>query len=111
MQEAWLLIDQHAIRRAAGNPAGHIALDMPALNRIEALPDPKATLFRLLRLASDLAGRRLHRLNLASLRYRVAELIVDFSPLRNLPAFAALERDLGYIVKHNGWGCAEEPVE
>src|SRR5208283_4198439 len=103
MQEAWLLIDQHAIRRAAGNPASHIPLNMPDLNRIEALPNPKDTLYSLLRVASDFTGRRLHRLNPASLRYRVAELIADFSPLRNLPAFAALEQDLGYMVTHNRW--------
>lgn len=108
MQEAWLLIDQDAIRRAAGNPAGHIPLDMPDWNRIEALPDPKETLYNLLRVASDLTGRRLRRLNPASLRYRIAELIVDFRPLRNLPAFAALERDLGYIVTHNRWSRSQE---
>jgi hypothetical protein len=103
MQEAWLLIDAHAIRRAAGNPAGDAPLDVPGVNRIEALPDPKATLLGLLRTASGLTGRRLRRLSLPALRYRVAELIVDFGPLRGLAAFAALERDLAHILAQNHW--------
>lgn len=72
MQEAWLLIDETALRRAAGNPAGSRPLDMPDVTRLEDLPDPKRTLHDLLRQASELHGRRLTKFNrdLGSLRIR-----------------------------------------
>ncbi len=94
MQEAWLLINEAAIRRAAGNPAGRMALGLPRNNRIESTPDPKNILFEALRTASGHTGRRLAKLHLPSLRHRVAELITDYSALRSLPAFRALEADL-----------------
>ena len=103
MQEAWLLIDEHAIRRAAGNPAGNVQFDKPDLGRIEAIPDPKDRLYNLLRTASGLTGRKLQKLRLPMLRHRVAELITDFSPLCNLPAFVALQRDLTHILAQNHW--------
>jgi len=41
MTEAWLLIDEPAIRSAAGNPRGTMALDLPKLGAIEGTADPK----------------------------------------------------------------------
>jgi hypothetical protein len=32
MMEAWLLIDEMAIRRVAGNPNGRIPIELPVLN-------------------------------------------------------------------------------
>jgi len=93
MQEAWLLFDEQAIRRAAGNPKGQINLDLPPLPRLETIPDPKRTLYQALRAASGLQGRRLKAFRDAASAYRVVELIEDFSPLRMLPAFAMLEED------------------
>lgn len=94
MTEAWLLFDEAAIRHAAGNPHGSQPLSLPALQRIEKLPDPKHDLHQLLRLASGVAGRRLEKLNLPHSVYRIADLIDDFTPLRTLPAFQQLEEDL-----------------
>lgn len=34
---------------------------------------------------------------------RIAEYIEDFSPLRSLPAFAALEQDLREAIGQRGW--------
>ncbi|MFN7616245.1 MAG: hypothetical protein ACK5RM_08685, partial [Pseudanabaena sp.] len=39
MTEAWLLIDEKAIKTAAGNPRGKQILSMPAINRLETIPD------------------------------------------------------------------------
>jgi len=58
MQEAWLLIDEPALRCAAGNPNGVINLDMPAIDRLEGIPNPKQVLHELLLDASELTGRR-----------------------------------------------------
>lgn len=89
MMEAWLLFDESALRRAAGNPNGTVRLDLPRLRDLESCPDPKTVLDRLLERASESSGRRLHRFqrDLAWCRGRVAELIDDFSPLNRLPAF------------------------
>jgi len=58
MQEAWLLFDEAALRRAAGNPNGQRPLDLPPLSQLEQLPDPKKALYEHLREASGLQERR-----------------------------------------------------
>lgn len=96
MQEAWLLIDESALRRAAGNPLGRRPLIVPDPRRLEDLPDPKQTLHELLRQASDLHGRRLARFDRDVRRHvhRVAQQIRDFRPLRRLSAFQKLEHEV-----------------
>jgi hypothetical protein len=103
MQEAWLLFDEAAIRRAAGNPNGQSALRMPELRRIEDLADPKAELHNLLRIASGLSGRRLRKLNVRKFAIQVTGYIEDFSPLRSLSAFQYLETQLRERVEEKGW--------
>lgn len=92
MQEAWFLFDEHAIRRAAGCPNGREPLNLPPLKDAEFIPDPKETLFEALRTASNLSGRRLKQFH-PDVR-RLADLMDDFSPLRSLEAFRALEDSL-----------------
>jgi hypothetical protein len=53
--------------------------------------------------ASGLRGRHLRRLNLPSRTHRLAELIRDFSPLRRLPAFEALEEDVHRVLIERSW--------
>lgn len=102
-QEAWLLLDEMAIRRAVGNPNGIRALTLPPPRRVETLPDPKQTLYDLLKVASELSPRRLRSFRPATFAPRVSEHIGDFNVLRTLPAFAALERDLLRVVHEQGW--------
>lgn len=94
MQEAWLLFNENAIRKAASNPNGKITLSLPGISRVETLPDPKTVLYDLLKIASELSGRRLKKLAVSQKAHLVAEYIKDFSPLRKLRAFKALETDL-----------------
>jgi hypothetical protein len=106
MQEAWLLFDAPAIRRAAGNPHGRGALRLPVLRRIEDLPDPKTELYNLIRTASGLTGRRLKRLKVSTLSSRASQVsgyINDFAPLRTLPAFRYLETNLRVVISEQGW--------
>jgi len=102
MTEAWLLFDEPAIRFAAGNPNGRKPLIMPELSLIEQIQDPKNALFRILREASGLTGRRLKKFNMDEARIRITELISDFSPLRQLSAFQRLENDIATL-KRNSW--------
>ena len=99
MQEAWLLFDEVAIRWAAGNSHGRQALHLPKKQDIENLPDPKETLRQLLCKASGLTGRRLKKFHVSQGVHRVAEYIKDFSSLRELPAFSALEKEVREVVK------------
>ncbi|MGA2080758.1 MAG: hypothetical protein ABSH53_09140 [Holophaga sp.] len=96
MSEAWLLIDEDAIRRVAQRPNGRTILAMPRLAHLESLPDPKGTLLRLLTTASELTGRRLDqfRTEARSRVHQLAEFISDYGPLRNLSAFQSLEEEL-----------------
>jgi hypothetical protein len=103
MQEAWLLFDEVAIRTAAGNPNGTVALPLPSLLDVEGLPDPKQVLFNLLRAASELHGRRLMKFSAPKSRLRIAELIDDFSPLRELAAFQIFETELAEVTQGKNW--------
>lgn len=106
MQEAWLLFDESAIRKAAGNPNGRDALGLPSLRTIETLADPKSVLFQRLRTASCLTGRRLKRFRDRQAARRVAEYIEDFSPLLKLDAFRKLDSDIEAEFQRRGWKSA-----
>lgn len=103
MTEAWLLFDPVALRKAASNPNSRTPLQIPDMRRIEYEPDPKSLLYELLRQASGLSPRRLKRFSASDYTHRVAELINDFSPLRILPAFTALESAIETKIAEQGW--------
>lgn len=93
MTEAWLLIDEAAIRRAAGNPQGRQALELPSFQHMERI-HAKDTLHRALRDASELTGRKAKKLEVTRAVHAVADFINDYGPLNRLPSFARLRRDL-----------------
>lgn len=101
MTEAWLLIEEEAIRRAADNPNGRTALSLPPLSRLERERDPKDLLWSSLRLASEKRGRRLEQFerDLPRRMHRVAALIQDFTPLRQLPAFVQVESLTAQVIR------------
>ena len=101
MQEAWLLFDEQAIRKAAGNPNGSQRLALPKLKTVESEPDPKKLLYECLRTASGLSGRHLRKFRERPAVHRVADLIEDFAPLRKLSAFRELEKDLAAVLANN----------
>ena len=103
MQEAWLLFDEAAINHAAGNPSNHESLNLPSINRLEDLPDPKTELHERLKQASNLGRRRLATFQVSQRAHRVTQFVKDFSPLRRLSAFAALESELQQIIEQQGW--------
>ena len=103
MQEAWLLIDEAALRRAAGNPNGTQPLAMPDVKKLERLADPKQLICDLLRQASGLRGRRLKRFSWRSSVHRVAEIIDDFSVLYRLAAFQRLAAEVKRVSTAAEW--------
>jgi hypothetical protein len=94
MTEAWLMFDETAIRRASGNPNGNVPLDLPPLKNLESLADPKEVLHKALCKASQRHGRRLKKWRPDEAVAWITHHAGDFSPLRQLPAFAALEEDV-----------------
>ena len=103
MQEAWLLIDEAALRKAAGDPNGTQPIDMPDVQKLEELADPKQLFRELLRQASGLRGRRLKRFNWRSSAHRVAEMIGDFSVLYRLAAFQRLAVEVKRVATEGEW--------
>jgi hypothetical protein len=96
--EAWLLFNENAIRRAAGNPYGNEPLDLPKLKDIENLTDPKQLLNDKLKTASGKKGRKLAKFNVRHSVILISEYIEDFSPLRNLSAFKKLEAKIKVMI-------------
>lgn len=92
MTEAWLLIDENAIRVAVSNPNGKMRLDLPPIRGIENLPDPKETLKSLLKAASGTNARRYRE----PPTHILASCISDFSQLRNLTSFMEMEKSIIY---------------
>jgi hypothetical protein len=94
MTEAWLLSDEAAIRFAAGNASGRLALNLPRRRQWETLADPKAVLFEALTAASGRSGRALAKFRPEKARGLVTQRSESFAALRGLQAFDAFESDL-----------------
>lgn len=103
MTEAWLLIDEQAIRTAADNPRGTEDLPLPRIGSLEDVPDPKSLLYDCLRKATEFSGRRLHKFRVQHAARRVVEYIDDFSPCRRITAFTRLEADIQSVLSQHGW--------
>jgi hypothetical protein len=93
MTEAWLILDEDAIRKVAGRPSGRDPLDLPAPNRAEAVADPKAVLREALRRASGFGGRRLRKLDRDFNAHRriLLETLDRTGPVRQLASWRAFE--------------------
>jgi hypothetical protein len=103
MMEAWLLFEERALRQAAGNPNGNVPLSLPRVENLEDLPDPKELLEQLVLQATELTGRRRRNFNTQGIARHVSRHLDDFSRLRSLPAFRALEQDLLELVQKQRW--------
>ncbi|WP_017624917.1 DUF4276 family protein, partial [Nocardiopsis chromatogenes] len=96
MTEAWLLVDESAIRRVATNPNGTRRLELPPLRRVEALSDPKAKLKQVLADASELSGRRLQQFNrrFSENRRQLLQRLDPEGPVSRLPSWQSFVHDL-----------------
>lgn len=98
MMETWLLIDQDAIKKAAGNRNYSGNINLPSIRNLERESQPKELLHTLLREASGKKERNLKKFNIDKAIHLVAENIEDFSQLRSLVAFQAFEEELKRVV-------------
>lgn len=94
MTEAWLLLDESAIRTVAGRPTGTEPLDLPPAERVESHADPKSLLQDTLAMASGLTGRRLRKFkrDFPAHRRQLLDRLDRSGPVCRLPAWQALER-------------------
>lgn len=93
--EAWLLLNEAAIRRVAGKPRGSNNLELPSAGRVESLRNPKEALNRKILAASGKTGRRRERIKerLDSMCYQLLRDLPTGGPLEQVPAWARLKRD------------------
>jgi hypothetical protein len=96
MSEAWAMLDEQAIRRAADNPSGRVPLDIPKPKHVERIADPKSYLDDLLIKASGESGRRLDRFKrkLSARRFLLLDQLDLDGPIRYVPAWNRLCDDL-----------------
>jgi len=98
--EAWLLLDEMEIRRAAENPNGKAPLNLPAPTRVEEIARPKELLFETLLKASELSGRRREKFK-KTLQQRRRLLLERLDPegeVRRLRAWQRLRAELAETI-------------
>lgn len=95
MTEAWLLLDEGAIRTVAGRPSGRGALGLPSRRDVERIANPKAALAETLLQASELSGRRRSQFSRDFARHRalLLERLDASGPVRELAAWRQLVED------------------
>jgi hypothetical protein len=94
--EAWLLLDEAAIRRTVGRPRGTAPLGLPTPDAVERMARPKERLREVLELASEATGRRLERVRQDFPLHRRA-LLQDLSTtglVERVPSWQRLRNDL-----------------
>ena len=95
MTEAWLLLDEHAIRKVVGRPQGREPLHLPTPHEAERRADPKRILADALLTASDSTGRRKQRIerDFGRLRRRLLESLPIHGRLTQLASWARFRDD------------------
>lgn len=100
MTEAWLLVDEAAIRRVAGRPSGTEPLGLPALRNVESIPDPKSVLSQALDTASGTQGRRLRAFqrDFGTHRRLLLEALDHEGPVASLSGWQSLAQTVASVV-------------
>lgn len=95
MTESWLLLDEAAIRNAAGNPNGRIRLDLPSPVEAERMADPKSALRAAIIAGAEVQGRRRRTLTkrLPGIRDQLLENLPIGGPLEQLESWTRFRDD------------------
>ncbi len=94
--EAWLVLNEQAIRRVAGRPHGRTRLSLPTPQRVETVAAPKERLFEAIQNASEKKGRRLRQLKrrLPLLRDQLLRELRVGGSLDDVGAWTRLRQDM-----------------
>ncbi len=98
--EAWLLLDESAIRRVAERPHGRTALNLPRPGQVESVANPKERLQEALLAASEASGRKLERIRRTfpdQRRILLQRLAIE-GPLLEVDSWTRLRRDLAAAI-------------
>lgn len=101
MTEAWLILDERAIREVAGRPNGHTSLGLPRVSAAEAVADPKGLLRQALEKAAEPNGRRREarlRRDFGLHRKLLLERLEPSGPVSQLASFQQLRADLAQVL-------------
>ncbi|MDZ5446447.1 DUF4276 family protein [Micromonospora sp. 4G57] len=101
MTEAWLLLDEAAIRQVAGNPRGRMGLGLPKPHEVESIANPKEVLRVCLLTAAEVTGRRREgvakRFN--QHRRQLLERLDPAGAVARLDSWRRLVADVDHVVK------------
>lgn len=100
MTEAWLILDEQAIRTVAGNPRGRAVLGLPKWHEVESHADPKSLLNECLIKAAEVSGRRRERIakRFNQNRRQLLERLDKDGPVKKLDSWQSLVSDVDRIV-------------
>ena len=98
--EAWLLLDEDAIRLTAERPTGRRPLNLPRASRVETIAQPKERLQRALVSACQLTGRRLARFKkeFSAHRRPLIQRLPIGGPLHSVQSWVRVREDLEHVL-------------
>jgi len=104
MTEAWLLLDEEAIRRVSGNPKGRQSLNLPKSSEAERTSNPKSLLQDSLLVASEDKGRRRDRTSrrFSEHRRHLLESLDLDGPVCGLESYQHMLKDIDALVERLG---------
>ena len=96
MTEAWLLLNESAIRMVSGRPHGTEPLGLPLPSQVEVEADPKNRLEMALIAASQTSGRRRRRFerDLPQMRHQLLENLSPGEVLERVPSWSRFRNEL-----------------
>ncbi|MER6592051.1 hypothetical protein ABT214_09390 [Micromonospora purpureochromogenes] len=102
MTEAWLLLDEAAIRQVAGNPRGRMNLGLPKLHEVESTADPKRLLRECILRAAEVTGRRRETVKgrFDEHRRQLLSRLDRSGPVRRLDSWNRLVNEIDHVVKY-----------
>lgn len=98
--EAWLLLDELAIRQIAQRPNGQSRLNLPRPGRVESIASPKEVLHETLSIACEHSGRRLARFkrDFPTHRRLLLERLSIGGPLEHVHSWVRLREDIRAVI-------------
>jgi hypothetical protein len=100
--EAWILLDEVAIRKVAGRPGGREPLNLPRPSRVEAIAQPKEQLKEALVRAANVTGRRLtkFRADFPIHRLLLLQRLPTGGLLSDVKSWTRMRDDLETVIRH-----------
>ena len=101
MLEAWLMVDESAIRRVAGRPRSTAPIQLPRVAALEGVADPKQALREALLTAGDPRGvrrKKKFKAGIPGLRRQLIENLPVGGALEHLPAWIRFRDNIAAVV-------------